>query len=128
MSSQPDKGKRSPPRKTFGRLGAKVANMAGAVDAAPGMKRSTKVVLVMAGTAALATCMATRQPACQQEDPANPKPCPSSGSRSSSHYWHWGGGSSTSTSTSTRAGSTQGVVSRGGFGATGSAVSGHGGS
>jgi uncharacterized protein YgiB involved in biofilm formation len=97
------------------------------------MKRSSKVALVMAGTGALAAYMITREPHCRTDDPNRTEPCRSSNWRSSSgssssgrgYYW-WGTGGSSSSKSAT---SPQGVVSRGGFGATGSALSsGHGGS
>ena len=105
-------------------------------DAPGGMKRSTKVVLAMAGTAALVTYMATREPVCKQPDPndwnapVGPQPCRKSWWSSSGGSWRsTSGWSDRSTSTNRPAsGTTQGVVSRGGFGATGSAISVHGGS
>ncbi|MEQ1615259.1 MAG: hypothetical protein ABL904_21110 [Hyphomicrobiaceae bacterium] len=136
MSVNPEKRKGKPPR--FGR--AKVDQPLprnGEPPAPTGMKRSTKVVLVMAGTAAIATYMATREPVCKQPDPndwnspANPQPCRSSSRTSSSSggAWRWSSGTTSSSVASSRtSSSTQGVVSRGGFGSTGSSISGHGGS
>ena len=83
------------------------------------LKRSTKVILVMAGTGALGMCMVARDPLCRPNDPTQTGPCRTSSSGGSSGYY--GAGSSSSSS------SAQAAVTRGGFGSTGSAISAHGG-
>lgn len=136
MSINPDKKKGKLPQ--FGKLNAvrplPEPTSGGALDAPKGMKRSTKVVLAMAGTAAIVTYMATREPVCKPANPndwnapANPQPCRQSSRSGGSWYWSSGSSSTSSTTAKSTSSSTQGVVSRGGFGATGSSISGHGGS
>lgn len=140
MSVSPEK--RAGKSSRFGKLdGARrVASPAGdrpPCEAPSGMKRSTKVALAMAGTAAIAAYIATREPVCKQPDP-NDWNAPAEPQRCRKSWWSSGGGGSwrsssnwSDRSTSTNrptSGTTKSVVSRGGFGATGSAISGHGGS
>lgn len=128
MSRTPPHG-RSPRLSRSGRAGRRAPDGNGPAYVAPGMKRSTKVTLAMAGVAAVGVYLATREPRCRPVDPNNPleqqqQPCRSSSSSSSSgRTWHSSSGSGSSSR------STQGLVSRSGFGAIGRAISaGHGGS
>ncbi len=99
MSANPDKKKGKLPR--FGKLNAARPRLSQGPPPAPkGMKRSTKVALAMAGTAAIVTYMATREPVCKPANPndwnapANPQPCRQSSRTSSSGggAWRWSSG------------------------------------
>jgi hypothetical protein len=128
-------GKRSAPnRVNFGKLkgggGAAPSPPPPRDDVLRGRKRSLIVGLIALGAGSVALSVALSRKSCDEKLLANPNdPCKTSSSRSGSGWsrgFHFGSGSSSTGSTSSHT-TGKSAVSHGGFGATGSHFSGHGG-